>query len=24
MNINIYFEERHSVLHGRLVTIENC
>jgi hypothetical protein len=24
MNINIYFRERARVLHGRLVTIENC
>jgi hypothetical protein len=24
MNINIYFRERHRVLHRRLVTIENC
>jgi hypothetical protein len=24
MNINIYFGERPRVLHGRLVTIENC
>jgi hypothetical protein len=24
MNINIYFGERPRVLHGKLVTIENC
>jgi hypothetical protein len=24
MNINIYFGERPRVLHGRLITIENC
>jgi hypothetical protein len=24
MNINIYFGERPRILHGRLITIENC